>query len=364
MHPTRLAAATAALALGGSLAASSLGTASAADPSRQAPTVTTIAKPYLSPLSVAQSPDGTRYWTDNFAGLLYRQSPGGAPQVVFTGAKKQSVESVSADGGVLRFTTGAMDNSAGRLMTLDAAGGAVQLADLHAYEKAVNPDRKFRYGFLGAPKSCTDLLAPTSPGASYRGVVESHPYATASANGVTYVADAGANAVFAVSATGAVSTVAVIEPAKVKITRKIQKQADLPSCLVGRRLSLESVPTDVEVGPGNQLYVSNLSGGPEDGRFGSNGAVSRIDLATGAVSKVVDGLASPVGVAVSPTGDVYVADLFPGAIAEVAAGTSTLTTYAEVPFPGAVEWTPTGLLATATSLPGKKPKGQIVSITP
>ena len=111
------------------------------------PTVTPIAKNLLSPLSIAQAPDGTRYWTDNFASLLYKQSPGGQPAVVYTGTKKGGVESVSADGGELRFTTGRPDNSAGKLMTLDAAGPGPARRPLRLRE-AANPDKKYDYGFL------------------------------------------------------------------------------------------------------------------------------------------------------------------------------------------------------------------------
>ncbi|MDX6375549.1 MAG: hypothetical protein QOD98_4537, partial [Nocardioidaceae bacterium] len=70
------------------------------------------------------------------------------------------------------------------------------------------------------------------------------------------------------------------------------------------------------------------------------------------------------GVAVASNGDVYVAQLFMGVISRIAAGTSKVKPYVQVPLPAAVEVTPTGLLATAHALPGKKPKGQVVTITP
>ena len=57
---------------------------------------------------------------------------------------------------------------------------------------------------------------------------ETHPYATATAGGITYVADAGANAVFAITATGVVSTVALIKPAKVKVTRSGAEANGMP----------------------------------------------------------------------------------------------------------------------------------------
>lgn len=362
MHTYRLVAATAALAIAGSVTGAAALSASAA-PAAQKPTVTTVAKKLVGPLSAAQAPDGTRYWTDDVASQLWKQSPGGQPTVVYQGTKKGGVESVSADGGVLRFTTGASDNSAGRLMTLDAAGNAVQLADIYAHEKSANPDKKVRYGFQATPKSCLDQLPEQVPG-RYKGVVESHPYATATANGVTYVADAAANAVFAVSATGTVSTVSLIEPIARTVSRDAAEANGLPSCTVGKKYVLESVPTDVEVGPDGQLYVTSLGGGPEDGSLGANSKITRIDPATGAARTIGKGYTSLTGIAVSPTGDLYVADLFAGTIAEIKAGSKKSKTYVEVAFPAAVEWTSTGLLATINALPGKKPKGQVVTITP
>jgi hypothetical protein len=362
MRHRHLVAAAAALAL----TVGAVGTSSAAPGTahRAEPSVTPIAKHLVGPLSVAQAPDGTRYWTDSFAGPLYRQLPGGQPTVIFPGSKKFTAEGVSADGGVLRFTT-SHNNKVAHVWTLDAAGAPVAVADTFAYEKAANPDGKFSYGFLKTPKSCLAQLPKQIPG-SYKGSVESHPYATAYANGTTYVADAGANAVLAISATGTVSTVAALKPVKVKVSASAAKANKLPSCVVGKKFALEAVPTDVEVGPDGQLYVTSLPGGPEDGSLGANGRLLKIDPASGAVSEVVGGLLSPTGVAVAANGDVYVAQLFPGVISKVKAGGHKAKTYAKVPFPAAVEATPTGLLATVNAVPmGKgKPKGQVVTITP
>lgn len=362
-HPITAATCVAALALSGA-AWGSAATASTHRAERAQPTVTTVAKKLVGPLSVAQAPDGTRWWTDDFASVLWKQAPGQAPVVALQGKKRHGIEAVSADGGLLRFTTGANDNSAGVLWTLSSTGALTEVADLHAYEKAANPDHAFRYGFRRTPRSCLAQVPKQVP-ASYRGVVESHPYATASAAGTTYVADAGANAIFAVSPTGAVSTVAALEPVKVRITKAGAAANKLPACTVGRTYAFEAVPTDVEVGPGGALYVTSLPGGPEDGSLGAHGRVLRIDPTTGATSTIADGLLSPTGVAVSPTGDVYVAQLFAGVVSKIAAGSSKVRTYAKVPFPAAVDWTATGLLATTNAVPmGKKPKGAVVTITP
>ena len=125
------------------------------------------------------------------------------------------------------------------------------------------------------------------------------------------------------------------------------------------------MPTDIEVGPDGQLYVTSLPGGPEDPTFGLNGRILKIDPATGKATTVVDGLLSPTGVAVASNGDIYVAQLFRGVISKIKAGGHKARTYLAVPFPAALEVTPTGLLATVNALPmGPKPKGQVVTITP
>jgi hypothetical protein len=365
MSIRQVLAATAALALAGSTAGAALTGASAAPAhSKAKPTIAVVAKKLVGPLSVAQAPDGTRYWTDSFAGPLYKQAPGGQAVVVFPGSKKAAAEGVSADGGVLRFTTGDPRNKGGKVWTLDTSGVPQLIGDTYAYEKAANPDGKFSYGFLKTPKSCISQLPKDVP-PPYKGTKESHPYATAVAKGTTYVADAGANAVVAISPAGTFSTVAALKPVKVKVTAAAAKANHLPSCVVGKKFALEAVPTDVEVGADGQLYVTSLPGGPEDGSLGVNGRVLKIDPVSGRVSTLADNLFTPTGVAVAANGDVYVAQLFRGVISRIAAGSKKVRTYAEVPFPAAVEITPTGLLATANSVPmGKKPKGQVVTVTP
>jgi hypothetical protein len=365
MSTRHVLAAAAAVALAGSTAGAALSGAAAAPAHAKAkPTVAVVAKKLVGPLSAAQAPDGTRYWTDSFAGPLFKQAPGGTPTVVFQGSRKAAAEGVSADGGVLRFTTGDPKNKGGKVWTLDVNGQPQLVGDTFAYEKSANPDGKFKYGFLKTPKSCLATLPKQVP-ASYKGSTESHPYATAVAGGVTYVADAGANAVLAISPSGVLSTVAALKPVKLKVTKQAAAANHLPSCTIGKKYAVEAVPTDVEVGPDNQLYVTSLPGGPEDPTFGANGRVLKIDPVSGKVSTFAGHLLSPTGVAVAANGDVYVAQLFPGVISRIAAGSSKVKTYAKVPFPAAVEVTPTGLLATANSVPmGKKPKGQIITITP
>ena len=363
MRTRHVLAAVAAFALAGSTAGAALAGASAAPAQKAKPTVTVIAKKLVGPLSVAQAPDGTRYWTDNFAGLLYKQTVGGQPTVAYAGTEKAPAEAVSADGGVLRFATGSGNNKAGKIWTLDNAGAPVLVADVYQYEKSANPDGKTKYGFTDVSKSCLAQLPKDIP-PSYKGVKESHPYGTATANGITYVADAGANAVLAISPTGAVSTVAVIPPAKVRINKARAEAFGLPACTIGHKYGFEAVPTDIEVAPNGKLYVTSLPGGPEDPALGAQGRILKIKPTGGKARTVVRGLVSPTGLAIEADGDMYVAQLFAGVISKIRAGKKKVRPYVEVPLPAAVEVVPTGLLATIKTLPAKKPKGQVVSITP
>jgi hypothetical protein len=367
MRTRHVLAAAAALALAGSTAGAALVGASAApshpSTSKAEPTVTSVAKHLVGPLSVAQAPDGTRYWADSFAGLLYKQTPAGVVSVVYH-SKHHGADGVSADGGVLRFVTGSSDNKSGGVWTLDANGAPVLLGDTFKYEKQANPDGEFQYGFLKTPKSCLSQVPKEVGPPTYSGHKETHSYAVATANGISYVADAGANAILALSPTGVFSTVAVLKPVKLKVTAGAAKANHLPSCTIGKKYAVEAVPTDVEVGPDGQLYVTSLPGGPEDPSFGLNGRLLKIDPTSGKVTTIAGGLLSPTGVAVTTTGDIYIAQLFRGEISKIAAGSTKVKTFLHVPLPAAVEATPTGLLATIHALPGKKPKGQVVTITP
>ena len=224
---------------------------------------------------------------------------------------------------------------------------------------------KVSYGFLNTPESCLEEAAEVHPGQlpGRRRRATRTPRRPPTA--ITYVADAGANAVFAISATGVVSTVALIKPAKVKVTTSGRRRpTDCPSCTVGKKYAFESVPTDIEVGPDGVLYVTSLPGGPEDGSLGANGRVLKVKSRPARSRRSPGGLVSPTGVAVASNGDIYVAQLFRGVISKIKAGSSKVKTYIEVPLPAAVEATPTGLLATINALPGKKPKGKVVTITP
>lgn len=347
--------------VGAGLAAVATSPAEAA--SERAGASSTIARGLLSPLSVAVGADGTRYFTQNFAGVLHKQRPGKKVRVLYTSKNHAEVGAVSERDGTVRFAT--TNGSRAFLMGIRPGGSPRRIADLSGYETRANPDRKVTYGFVDLPTDCAAQFPADGMPPSYQGIVESHPYATTqTADGTTYVADAAANAILAVRPSGKVRTVAVLPATTLTVNASFAEQAQLPECAVGQRYRFEGVPTDVEIGPRGRLYVTTLPGGPEDGSMGAAASVYRINPKTGAVRKIAGGLVSATGLAVTPRGDLLVSELFPGRITRIHAGAKS--TFAATPFPGDVEWSRSGVFATTNVLsglsgqPGDVPDGKVV----
>jgi hypothetical protein len=238
------------------------------------------------------------------------------------------------------------------------------VTNLFAHERRTNPDHAFSYGFRHLPRACAARL-PRGGRAAYRGRAETHPVASLPAHGAVYLADAAANAVTVV-VDGTPTTVAVLPPVRTTMTRRYAEANDFPGCTVGRDYWAEAVPTDVEEGPDASLYVTSLPGGPGDVDGAPAGRLLRIMILTGQVSVVAHGLDTPVGVAVSDAGDLYVSELQADRISRIAAGTGTAAPYARMKFPGDVEWTPDGLVVTTDVLSGTNgvdpPDGSLVRL--
>lgn len=308
----------------------------------------TVVDGLVTPLSVAVAGDGDVYVSQNFAGLLTRvPSGGGEGEVVFAHPEGAEVGAVSAtdDGAVFATTGGTPRKPNAHLWSLaEGEESPTKLANLYRYEKRVNPDSGTTYGLV-ARKSCLKKVPPfVRP---YKGIIEAHPYATALGDGVTYVADAAGNSVLAVADGGGTSTVGILPPTRVKITRALKREYDLPKCVIGKTYRAEGVPTDVEMGPDGMLYVTSLPGAPGEGL--PTGRIYQFDPEDGSRSVYARGLVTPTGLAMDADGTAYVAQLFAGSIVQITS-TGERSELAQVPFVGDVEFADGALYATETDL--------------
>ena len=148
--------------------------------------------------------DGTTYVSQNFAGLLTKKEPGQEAQgdLRATRTASRSARSPCDDGG-LRFAL-SKNQRRGVIMAMRQTGKPWPLANIGTYEKKNNPDGKQTYGFRNLSDECAAQVPPQFGPPTYKGIVETHPYATAQADGTTYVADAAANAIFAIPRPGKV----------------------------------------------------------------------------------------------------------------------------------------------------------------
>jgi sugar lactone lactonase YvrE len=319
---------------------------------------TVEARGLLSPLSMDVGKRGTVWFSQNFAGQLMRKPEGKKVKTAWAHPKGAEVGAVSAAG---RGTTFATTGNKGRTTLRVLRDGEVRiLANLSRYESRHNPDAGQTYGIVGLEEGCTVPRAMRP----YEGIVESHPYATGYSQGTRYVADAAANAIFAVRGDGVVSTVAVLPPQDYEITAEAAEANGLPECAVGKTFAFEPVPTDVERGPDGMLYVSTLPGGPEDPSLGARGAVHRVDPETGDVETLATGLLSATGLAVGPAGDIFVAELFANRITRIPPGASSGQPWTNAQMPADVEFVDGSVWATRKALTGMggggRPAGQVV----
>lgn len=339
---TRRLAATAGVA---ALAAGALVGATPAHAAAPAPTV--LAKGLVAPLSLAVNGDNVVYFSGSFTGQLFRMAPGKEPKVVFARKNVHEVEGISTKGKATYFLADT------KLMRRAADGFVSKIADLGAYEADANPDGDTSYGFVnGTSQECLDAWPtdnPDFPPAQYTGIVESHPYATAVDGSTIYVADAAGNSILKVQG-GEVSTVAVLPPVPVTISEEMAAGLGIPDACVGQTYRFEGVPTDIEVGFNDLLYVSSLPGGEVPGE----GSVLAVDPTDGSATKVVGGFSGATGVAVSGDGTIYVSQLFAGEVTVIAPG-SEPASFAHVANPAAVEIKGNRLFVSSNVLSGQEP---------
>jgi hypothetical protein len=317
----------------------------------------TQAEHLVGPLTFDVTPNGTLYIGQDFAGLLTKVS-GGDSETLATGP---GIAAVSILGDVVTWgeREGDMEQVFASRLMQRAADGTVTSVDVLAWEQANNPDASAEYGFRDLAPDCLAQIPPfllpfVGP---HGGGVDTHVYGSLMVGDVTYVADAGANAVLAVDSSGDISTVAVLPPSSLIATEALAESFGLPSCVVGHDFVTEPVPTDVELGNDGWLYVTTLPGGPEDASLGARGSVYRVNPNTGEMQLYASGFAGATGLAVAPNGTVFVAEMF-GNRVSVITKRGDVSTFAELTSPAGIEWQ-SGRLFVSTDVFGD---GEVVSI--
>jgi hypothetical protein len=311
--------------------------------SSQAGPPRTIASGLVTPLSLEIGDHGTAYVSQNFTGELLRiKRDGTTKTIASTGGDE--LGAVSERRGTIYYATTGQDpaHPSAKLWAFRKGDAPKEIGDLYEHENTRNPDQIKTYGFRGLPQSCASQLPDEVGPATYKGLVDSHPYASLPTRRGIYVADAGANAILRVRH-GKVHTVAVMPAAKpVLITAANRAALGLPECTEGYRYRFEFVPTDVEMGRDGWLYVTSLPGGPEDASLGARGTLHKVNPYTGRTKLVASGFVGATNLAVGPSGQIAVAEMFGGANGE---GRVTLVRpgshhrkHLALTTPGALEW--------------------------
>jgi hypothetical protein len=203
------------------------------------------------------------------------------------------------------------ENAKGTLHIVSSSNARLTV-NLAKYEANHNPDKVNTYG-TNSTDPCVVAALEKASGlpAKYKGLEDSHPYSvTAYGRSSWIVADAAGNDLLKVDARGRVSTLAVLRPEPVKITKELAVELGVPACVVGTTYRFESVPTDVEVGKHGRLYVTTLHG------KGLSSSVYRVKAKSGHAKRVASGFAGATNLALY-RGKIYVSELFGNQISTV-----------------------------------------------
>lgn len=343
---------------------------STVDPAHAAIVSPPVAGGFVGPLGMAVGTDGTVYVAEAFAGTLTAVDEHGLHPLV-TGREEIAGVWAAGKGSVVFVSTTSSPPGA----TLERArpGGRTQvIGNLGRHEEERNPDKVSTYGLVDLADGCVEELPVELGPLSYRGLIDSHPYAVTRHHGGWVVADAAGNDLVRIDAKGRSSTFAVLPPQppltmtpdvlgafnEALRTELGPDAPQLPECVIGASYVGEPVPTDVEVGPDDAIYVTTLPGFPE---LPGSGSVWRVR--NGTAKLVGTGFTGAVDLAIAPDGTIYVAELFAGRISMLTP--SGPAPVASIPFPTTVEYAKGKLWVT--SIPGfdhGDPLGELLTVTP
>ncbi|HEV7624698.1 MAG TPA: ScyD/ScyE family protein [Amnibacterium sp.] len=316
-----------------------------------------ISAAYVGPLQFAVS--GNRiYVADSALSKLFKVGQSApiaiGPAPTSNPEASGDLAGVAATGDAVAYTTNTGDHKDTRLTIL--SGGHKKVVSLSSFEKRFNPDKRNVYGLSHAESVSSKCKAELTAGhlrtSLYRGQYDSHAYSVTSlGDGDWAVGDAGGNDVLKVDRWGHVSVLAVLPAQPLRLSAALASANGVADC-AGITYRFEPVPTDVEVGPHGQLYVTTLSAAP-----GPSGSVWR--LSGGCAYRIATGFLGATNLAIGPGGRIFVAQLFGGTIAEVRDGRPS--TVATLPGVVGVEWANGHLYAsTAPAVGGGTGPGTIV----
>ena len=240
---------------------------------------------------MATAPDGSLFVADHGQGIV--QLKKGIGKLV---AELPTVNDIAPIGSGSMFAiTGGGGAEMGYSLYRVSRGGIQQIADLSAFETAMNPDG---------------------------GVDDSNPFEVVALSEETaLVADAGGNDLLIIDEEGNVDWVAVL-PLEVVSTDNVKNLVGCPEppedlmeiCDLPAEIPAQPVATGVAVGPDGAYYVSELKGFPAP--LGES-RIWRIEAGTlhaqcgesPACSVVADGFTSIVDLAFGPDGTLYVTEI-------------------------------------------------------
>lgn len=344
-------------------AAPSVGAAQPAPPPLP-PNVEVVASGLINPRGFTWGPDGSLYVAE--AGTPpagYKPAGGppvpGTPPVINNNGRisrigADSVRTTVVDG--LPVFVGPIGDTVGpaglafvgdTLYAIISAGAGHGHPDFPGGVYAVNADGTVDlvantddYTVANPPVDCAHCGTPTDE--------LSNPYDVVAVGGKLYITDGNKDVIHVVDPAA---------PADQRITRFVDLSPTGHNVLTG-----------LTVAPDGSFYVVNLTSAP----FPTAAGVLRRISAAGAVSEVAGGLTAATGVAVSPRGSVYVAEIAgsvpqppflvpPGRI--VARGKEGFGPVATpMMFPTILRWGPDGLYGTYFSVGGNGGQGSIVKI--
>jgi hypothetical protein len=309
------------------------GVASATPAAAKAPTVTVLDNTVLAPFQLAHDRNSV-YVADGGTGTVSKLTRHGLVPVAHAPDSGETAGVAINGKGTLAYTWTTRDaqgNATATGLTIKPKHGKARTVDLLTFEQTRNPDKWIRYG-IDNPTECQKQAFEQMGGASYRGLVDSHPYAVAALPGDAWVvADAGGNDLLKVDRHGRITVLSVLPRQPTVITASAASALGLPDCVVGATYNFEAVPTDVEVAADGRFIVSLLPGGPEDPSLGARGSVVSVNPRNGNATKLATGLLGGTNVALGPDGKIFYSELFAGRIGVIEHGKAR--TYVELANP-------------------------------